>query len=527
MRYVSGADLRAVLKTYGHISPDQALLLVGQAARALDAAHRHGLVHRDVKPANILIERSDESEPDHVYLADFGITKHALSQSGLTATGQFVGTIDYIAPEQIQDKPVDARTDVYSLGCVLYECVTGHVPFQKDLDAAVLWAHVEEPPRPPSSLQSTVPRALDAAILRALAKDPDERYATCREFIAAAKQGLEGSRASDTTVMAGPPSVLAAPPSTTVYRSLEPTRERPAAAAAGVSGAGGAGRGADATGGGGSGRRGPGPLGPRGARPGRSRWPLAAGAVIVALVGAAVALALSSGGSNASSKNHAAKTHSAKTATTKPASPPPNQIMQALAVTNQSADAKGLIPPQACKPASPTLVTCTHAFLGADSVRIQTYPSLSALYTAYESSVKSMSNGQYRANFNDCNPVQTNGEVSWNHAHHHPKSYTVDQMMMGRVDDNEAAGRVYCTFSNGQLHMIWTQNDGRMLGEVDGAPHLNTWDWWYKVHHNIDFSGSPMHMSTSTAAGVPSTTTSASMQSTTTRTDMQMSTSTP
>ncbi len=192
-------------------------LLIGQVGRALDAAHRLGLVHRDVKPANVLIESGSDGDPDHVYIADFGITKHTLSASGLTATGQLVGTIDYIAPEQIQGKPVDGRADIYSLGCVLYECLTGQVPFVKDLDAAVIWAHVEEPPTPPSALRPELPGAIDEVIVRALAKDPDDRYPNCREFVAAARAALESapqasvSPAPDLDMPAGPPTVLSAP----------------------------------------------------------------------------------------------------------------------------------------------------------------------------------------------------------------------------------------------------------------------------------------------------------------------------
>jgi non-specific serine/threonine protein kinase len=194
MRYVVGADLRAVLKAKRVLTPDQALLLIGQAGRALDAAHRNGLVHRDVKPGNILIERGsdDESEPDHVYLSDFGLSKHAASRSGLTATGEFMGTIDYISPEQIRGRPVDGRADIYSLGCVLYECLTGRVPFSKDINAAVIWAHVEEMPTAPSSVQPTLPPSIDHALAKALAKDPADRYATCRELIAAARAALLG-----------------------------------------------------------------------------------------------------------------------------------------------------------------------------------------------------------------------------------------------------------------------------------------------------------------------------------------------
>jgi len=214
MRYVAGSDLRTVLDKQGRIASDQALLLVGQAARALDAAHRLGLVHRDVKPANVLIERGADGDPDHVYLSDFGLTKHTLSRSGLTATGQLLGTIDYIAPEQIQDKDVDGRADIYSLGCVLYECLTGRVPFVKEVDAAVIWAHVEEPPTPPSAIRPELPGGIDAVIMCALAKDPNDRYPTCREFVAAAYAALgqapQPSSVSDVEIPAGPPTVVSA-----------------------------------------------------------------------------------------------------------------------------------------------------------------------------------------------------------------------------------------------------------------------------------------------------------------------------
>ena len=218
MRYVSGSDLRSVLRKSTRISPEQTLLLIGQTGRALDAAHRQGLVHRDVKPANVLVERGADEDPDHVYLADFGITKHALSRSGLTATGQFVGTVDYISPEQIQDRPVDGRTDIYSLGCVMYECLTGRVPFVKELDAAVIWAHVQELPAPPSAVDPNLPAAIDEVIARALAKDPDDRFATCREFLVAATAALgpvvesQRARSADAAFASGPPSVLAGRP---------------------------------------------------------------------------------------------------------------------------------------------------------------------------------------------------------------------------------------------------------------------------------------------------------------------------
>ena len=221
MRYVAGADLRTVLRSKDRIEPAQALPLIAQAGRALDAAHRAGLVHRDVKPANFLIERGADDEPDHVYLADFGITKNALSRSGLTETGQFVGTIDYIAPEQIQGKSVDGRADIYSLGCVLYECLTGQVPFRKDVDAAVIWAHVEELPAPPSAVRPDLPPEIDEVIARALAKDPDDRYQTSHELITAAREALGESSPTETATS---PTLEAGQ---TVLRGVTPQRDMP------------------------------------------------------------------------------------------------------------------------------------------------------------------------------------------------------------------------------------------------------------------------------------------------------------
>jgi len=190
MRYVSGTDLRQMIKKRGRLQPGTALFLLGQAARALDAAHHQGLVHRDVKPGNMLIERGDQGDPAHVYLADFGLTKHAMSRAGLTSTGQFLGTINYVAPEQIRGTSVLGLADQYSLGCVLYECLTGRVPFEKDLDAAIIWAHVEETPAVPTVLRPDLPPEIDDVFRRVLSKQPGDRYRSCREFIDAARMAL-------------------------------------------------------------------------------------------------------------------------------------------------------------------------------------------------------------------------------------------------------------------------------------------------------------------------------------------------
>ena len=160
------------------------MFLLSQAARALDAAHRRGLVHRDVKPANLLIERgTDEGDPEHVYLTDFGITKHQDGVSGLTSAGALLGTIDYIAPEQVRGMSVLGMADQYSLGCVLYECLTGRLPYEKDFGTAIMWAHVEEPPIPATTARPGLPPAIDDVFSKVLAKLPGERYDSCRSFM--------------------------------------------------------------------------------------------------------------------------------------------------------------------------------------------------------------------------------------------------------------------------------------------------------------------------------------------------------
>jgi len=185
MRYVEGRDLKTLLRAEAPLGPERALRLCGEIADALDAAHEVGLVHRDVKPGNALLDRRE-----HVYLADFGLTKQVSSQSGLTATGQIAGTIDYVAPEVIEGKKVDARADLYSLGCLLYECLAGAAPFHRDSELAVLWAHVHEPPPALSERRPELGKKLDEVIARALAKAPEKRYASCRELVEEAREAL-------------------------------------------------------------------------------------------------------------------------------------------------------------------------------------------------------------------------------------------------------------------------------------------------------------------------------------------------
>ena len=178
MRYVEGSDLRTVLERDGKLPPERAVGVLAQVADALDGAHRRDLVHRDVKPANILLD-----EDGHAYLSDFGITKQL--GSGTADTERLVGTLDYLAPEQIRGEEVDGRVDCYALGCVLYECLTGTPPFRRATEAQTLWAHMQEDPLPLPENSS-----LDKVVLKALAKDRENRYETCSEFVDAAAEAL-------------------------------------------------------------------------------------------------------------------------------------------------------------------------------------------------------------------------------------------------------------------------------------------------------------------------------------------------
>ncbi|MEA2192496.1 MAG: eukaryotic-like serine/threonine-protein kinase, partial [Solirubrobacteraceae bacterium] len=190
MRYVPGTNLRTVIDR-GPMEFGRVTSIVSQVAAALDAAHEGGLVHRDVKPANILITGTDDKP--RVYLTDFGLTKRLGSIDGgaLTRDGGWVGTPDYVAPEQIQGHKVDRRADVYSLGCVLFEMLTGRVAYAKDSDMAKLWAHVTDPPPLPRTVRPELVGAWDDIVARATAKEPAHRYATAGDVGEAVVEAAE------------------------------------------------------------------------------------------------------------------------------------------------------------------------------------------------------------------------------------------------------------------------------------------------------------------------------------------------
>jgi len=187
MRLVEGLDLGQLLARLGPLSPERSASVTVQIAGALDAAHARGLVHRDVKPANVLVTAD---QPEHAYLTDFGVAKYAGALSRITRADQWVGTLDYLAPEQIRGEQVDARADIYALTGVLYHCLTGEVPFQRDSEAATMWAHVSAPPPSPGRVRFGLPEELDEVIARGMAKDPADRYASASEMARAAALAL-------------------------------------------------------------------------------------------------------------------------------------------------------------------------------------------------------------------------------------------------------------------------------------------------------------------------------------------------
>jgi serine/threonine-protein kinase len=206
MKFVEGTDLAQLLEEETKLSADRTMPLMEQLASALDTAHDHGLIHRDVKPANALLEG------DRLYLTDFGLTRRVDSTRPLTATGRAVGTAAYLAPEQIRGEALDRRVDVYALGCVLYQCLSGEPPYLRDTDMLIMWAHVGAEPPSLSTDVAGLPSAVDRVIKKALAKSREDRYDTCGQLVSEMKRALNPSQPLETPRpayhTAGAPEVL-------------------------------------------------------------------------------------------------------------------------------------------------------------------------------------------------------------------------------------------------------------------------------------------------------------------------------
>jgi protein kinase-like protein len=293
-RYVEGIDLRALLDRDGPLDPRRAAALLTPVAFALHAAHQRGLVHRDVKPANVLIAAPGDAEHEHVYLTDFGIARGEGAAAGemtVTRTGVFVGTLDYMAPEQMTGARGNARSDIYSFGCMLFQTLSGRVPFPREQDVARMHAHLNEPFPTLLEVRPDVPPALDAVVQRACAKDPDDRYAgaaaLARALEAAVKDGVPDTVAAEDAPPAA--ETVVSPPATTAVAAPEPTGLPPTRVAEPQA-------------------AGEPPPGPPPGRPGRRRGYLLPGLIGVIVVAVVVAVIALSGGGGGSSKDRAATT---------------------------------------------------------------------------------------------------------------------------------------------------------------------------------------------------------------------------
>ncbi|HEU4944083.1 MAG TPA: serine/threonine-protein kinase [Solirubrobacterales bacterium] len=323
MRYVAGADLAKRLVREGRLAPDAAVDLIAQVANGLDAIHAAGLVHRDVKPANVLLGGGEGAE--HAYITDFGVARNVSTESGLTQTGRFVGTLDYVAPEQISGGAVDARVDVYALGCLLFKLLTGEVPFPKDGEAARLYAHLNDPPPAPSLYVPAVSMALDDVVIRAMSKSPDDRYPSAGDLGRAAQAALRGERPAlpERTVATGAAATRTteAIAAETAEAQSTPRRTEPTRRIAGDS-----------------------PLPDR--PPGNRRWALAAGAAAL-LVAVVVTIVLVGGGGGSSQEGGEANPETIKTKPKPKPKPEPKSlskpelIAKADAVCRESQDRYG------------------------------------------------------------------------------------------------------------------------------------------------------------------------------------------
>ncbi|SCX49282.1 serine/threonine protein kinase [Klenkia marina] len=434
MRLVSGIDLGDLLHTQGALPPARAVAVVGQVARALDAAHAEGLVHRDVKPSNILV--TGEPGDEFVYLVDFGIAWSASDAQSrqLTQTGSAVGSFDYMAPERFMERPIDGRTDVYSLACVLFECLVGRRPFTGNDLATMMYAHLNTAPPPVSALRGGLPGGLDEVVARGLAKDPAQRWPTAGAMAAAARAALSSGGVTpqlETATAPGPPP--------------------PTPQAVGMSGPGWGPTSTQAPG------WAPAPS-PTGAVTGpsptrRRRWvPWAAGAGAAAAVAAVVAVVATSGGSGGD----------------------PSPTSTAAPTTSAAeAELRGLLPAAIadCASGDPSTLGETARL---DCGPSPTQPGPSAVQVSrFEDSGAADSAFLRMVDEQDLAPLSTSQTCPGSQGYYY-----------WRDDQRQVAGRVAC-YANprGDAVLFWTQDDDQVLvvASVDagtggrGLADLTTW----------------------------------------------------
>jgi len=445
MRYVEGSDLGALLKAKGPLSLGQAIFLVEQLASALDTAHRRGLIHRDVKPANVLMEDASE----RVFLTDFGVAKETTA-SGLTKTGSFLGSVDYAAPEQLEGLPVDFGTDVYALGGVLYSCLTGLAPFEKTSEIAVAQAHMTEPPPRITSQRPGLPYALDAVVEQAMAKPMDHRFASCSELAAAAR-----SASLAPTTRAGVRSAVVAngPGARPTQIAAEPAQQAEPA-------------------GGGDAREPP----RRPDRRGPATMALIIGvAALIAALGAGLGVYFVTRGDDSNSASAGStmnKMTTGSTATTANAANTPKARLAAY-LDEWPWKCHPAQQPPAGAAASDDCTTKA----GPDALQISVFSKMKPMMNDYDELV-SASPRRNRTDSGRCFRTRWSGETDWVHS-----------------AGGEIGGRVLCYITGGASHIVWTLEgnpNALFVGRLDDPGHLPLARWWENMRH-VTLSGGSMH----------------------------------
>jgi hypothetical protein len=464
MRHVEGPDLGVVLKESGQLPIGQTLCFVEQVAGALDQAHEQGLVHRDVKPANILIAKPS----DRVYLTDFGVVK-ATSSGGLTKTGYFLGTFEYAAPEQIEGKEVDGRTDLYALGCVVYEALSGEPPFRADTEASVIHAHLVDPPPKLTTKRPDLPLSVNDVIATAMAKNKEDRFSSAGEFIRALRAVATGATTASAaramtemaapgheTVFASPAGATAASPSVGQTGGAPPSHvpptDAPAAPAA--------------------------PAAPREQRTftASGKQLLISALVLLVLIGAAVGAVIAlTGGSSKSSTG----TNSTGTGPTEQKTGFAQLVASDLLQYCKPATADlGAEKTDSCKaPASGT------SFL-PDTWKFSLFANTSAAVKAYNSLRKDAGLGR---NFGTCSGVAWTGEGPWLHTPETPGQ------------PGKPGGHRFCYFDGNFAVIVWTHEKlGQdthvdLLGEAraSGSNHTDLAAWFRFWHHRLGKCSTP------------------------------------
>jgi serine/threonine-protein kinase len=488
MRYVDGSDLRSLLKREGRLGVGRTLYMIEQVASALDAAHDRDLIHRDVKPSNILIAEPSE----HVYLTDFGVAKQTTAPD-LTRTGIFVGTIEYAAPEQIEGLTLDRRTDVYALGCVLYECLAGRPPFEREAEVAVMHAHLTSPPPRLTDARPDLPKDLDRVIARAMAKSRDERFGTTPELIDAVHAVLRRSPAASSPPLdrheapvvpvEADPAAESAPVAETV---LPPKPAAPAVAQADVPVA--AQPSAPASDPAPPQAQAPADPAPqaaattappdsppsRRAAPRLPRWGVTAILVaLAALVSGTAAYLVARGDGQTAAATSATTSTSPSTQETVPEAPlalaalVPKTLWKSCAVQNQPTP--GAVESAVCL--QPNVVTGQNP---PDRWQLSIYPdaaSLQAAYTAARAAAPRVPNG------GRCDGTYWGGAGPWVHEGAPPKP----------------GGHRFCYFDGDDAVVVWTHE---RLGQVNhrdilaiaregDTDHAALFNWWRFWHHRI------------------------------------------